>query len=81
MWLLPHGGEEEMKTPCKDCEKREVGCHSSCFDWKAYRLKKDEEYQRTLQARIEEGNYYGYQFDRKKKMKWGSEFRTKRVRK
>lgn len=26
-----------MRTPCKGCEDRKVGCHSSCEKYKAYR--------------------------------------------
>lgn len=25
-----------MKSPCKDCENRRVGCHSDCVHYKAY---------------------------------------------
>lgn len=25
-----------LQPPCKDCEKRHVGCHSSCEDYKMY---------------------------------------------
>lgn len=31
-----------MKTPCKGCEKRYVGCHAKCEDYKAYRVPFDE---------------------------------------
>ena len=27
---------EKAMTPCRDCEKRQVGCHSSCEEYKAY---------------------------------------------
>lgn len=26
-----------MDVPCKDCNSREVGCHSKCSDYLAYR--------------------------------------------
>lgn len=29
------------KTPCRDCERREVGCHSKCEDYLAF-VKKNE---------------------------------------
>jgi len=25
-----------MKVPCKDCEKRQLGCHSTCEDYKEF---------------------------------------------
>ena len=25
-----------LSVPCKDCERREVGCHSKCSDYTAY---------------------------------------------
>jgi hypothetical protein len=25
-----------MNAPCKDCERREVGCHSVCAEYKEY---------------------------------------------
>lgn len=31
-----------MFTPCRDCNKRHVGCHSSCEDYKKFL----EEYER-----------------------------------
>lgn len=30
-------------TCCKDCEKRKVGCHSTCEEYKAFRSKRDAE--------------------------------------
>jgi hypothetical protein len=31
-----------MKAPCQDCTDREVGCHSSCDKYKAFKQKCDE---------------------------------------
>lgn len=28
-------------APCKDCEKRELGCHARCEDYKEYRKQQD----------------------------------------
>ena len=30
-----------MTNPCYNCEKRVVGCHSSCIDYKSFREEKD----------------------------------------
>ena len=32
-----------MNVPCKDCPDREVGCHSTCEKYKAFRAEKDRE--------------------------------------
>ena len=34
-------------TPCKDCTKRQVGCHAQCEDYKAYQDAL-EDYKRTV---------------------------------
>ena len=34
-------GSDEMKNPCHNCEKRFVGCHGSCEDYKSFREEKD----------------------------------------
>lgn len=33
----------ERCCPCKDCERREIGCHASCQDYIAWREWKDKE--------------------------------------
>ena len=45
-----NGGIETMKSPCKDCEKRYIGCHADCEDYfnftneiKKIKMKKFEE--------------------------------------
>ncbi len=30
-----------MLAPCKDCEKRVLGCHSSCEEYQEFRKAKD----------------------------------------
>ncbi len=37
-----------MKVPCKDCDKRYVGCHSECESYTEYRRWKDS--QRTAEV-------------------------------
>ena len=36
-----------MTAPCRDCERREPGCHGSCPDYKGWR----EEMDRSMEAR------------------------------
>lgn len=31
-----------MKTPCRECKFREVGCHSRCESYKQYRASLDK---------------------------------------
>ena len=31
-----------MNAPCKDCERRTLGCHSTCEEYKAYDAKNAE---------------------------------------
>lgn len=30
-----------MKTCCKDCAKRYLGCHASCDDYKAFKAERE----------------------------------------
>lgn len=30
-----------VKVPCKQCQKRYLGCHSVCDEYKAYRVNMD----------------------------------------
>ena len=34
---------EKAKFPCKNCEKRYVGCHGSCNEYKEAKEKNDKE--------------------------------------
>ena len=31
-----------MKSPCRECGKRKVGCHGGCDDYRAWRAERDE---------------------------------------
>lgn len=31
-----------MNAPCKDCEKRAIGCHGTCPDYIKFRKERDE---------------------------------------
>ena len=35
-------GKSNVKPPCKDCIKREIGCHSKCDDYKAWSQEQQE---------------------------------------
>jgi len=38
-------------APCRDCTKREIGCHSTCKDYKAYRAKHESDKMRIIEAK------------------------------
>ena len=31
-----------LNGPCKDCDEREIGCHSHCIAYRKYRAEMDE---------------------------------------
>lgn len=39
---LTNGQGVIMKTPCRECKFREVGCHSKCESYKQYRASLDK---------------------------------------
>ena len=39
--FMPH----RYKSPCYECQRREVGCHGRCKDYKEY-AKKEAEYKK-----------------------------------
>jgi hypothetical protein len=51
-----------MNAPCKDCEKRHLGCHSKCEEYQAFvkysrakyeaNLKERESYAYTYEERV-----------------------------
>ncbi len=40
-----------MEPPCKDCEKRYLGCHSDCESYKAYRADREADYEKRMNRR------------------------------
>lgn len=63
-----------MKNPCKDCKKREVGCHASCKDYLKWKKWNEEETEKKREYSIRQNyerttDYYreGWGFRRKKK--------------
>lgn len=31
-----------MKAPCRDCDRRHIGCHTICTEYKAWRREQDK---------------------------------------
>lgn len=40
-----------MNVPCKDCNKRQVGCHSSCEDYKTYKTENNKRNEKIKRER------------------------------
>ncbi len=41
---------EYTKSSCKGCEKRHVGCHTTCEDYKDFRATLDKEKEARIEA-------------------------------
>ncbi len=57
--------------PCKGCEKREIGCHAICEEYKTWRALKDEEKARLTKIAIQEQIQNDIERDRKTKIATG----------
>lgn len=44
-----------MNVPCFNCERREMGCHSACEDYKIFQTENEK----RKAAEREESEYYG----------------------
>lgn len=51
-------GVKKIKTPCKACEKRCLGCHANCEEYKQFR--KDIEEQKKQEKTEYHPNYHRY---------------------
>lgn len=38
-------------SPCKDCKRRELGCHSSCTDYLGFHLDRKNELDKVKEGR------------------------------
>lgn len=47
-------------VPCKDCDERSVGCHSTCVRYKDWRKRKDVEHDFILEAKLKEADIHRY---------------------
>ena len=39
---------------CKDCAERQIGCHSTCENYKLFRIALDEQKEQKLQQKIKD---------------------------
>ena len=42
-----------VNSPCKDCQKREVGCHSTCEVYTTFRKEREAVYEKKVQTSIQ----------------------------
>ena len=55
-------------SPCRDCEERELGCHSHCIAYRRWKAEHDE-----IAIRKNEDNKANYAMERKIRRKlWGN---------
>lgn len=58
-------------TCCYGCEKRTVGCHSTCEDYKAYSNEIRAKRQLEWEQRVKDAKYEGYKVEIIRKTKKG----------
>lgn len=47
-----------LKAPCKDCKKRQIGCHSVCSDYIAYNNEREFLRKTSYKQKMLETNIY-----------------------
>lgn len=58
------------KAPCKDCPDRQVGCHSTCEKYLAFRKERNELNEKTYkQKEVEYADYTRYMRASREKQK------------
>ena len=58
-----------IKSPCKDCSDRFVGCHTVCVEYFGYKTAVESEKERYRSSKAEEIRYNEYCADRKRRLK------------
>jgi hypothetical protein len=53
-------GVTKIKTPCKACEKRCLGCHANCEDYKQFRKDIEEQKKQEKLNKEYQPNYHKY---------------------
>ena len=56
-------------VPCKDCEYRQMGCHSVCEKYKTWRKEKDKQYKEELGKKRCDIEYEHYVKSRQRKIR------------
>lgn len=68
-----------IKSPCKDCSERFVGCHTVCFEYAEYKQALEAEKERYRASKANEDSFFEYEKDRKRRLK--KYYKTKGSRK
>ncbi len=55
--------DHSQMSPCKDCEDRHNGCHSTCEDYKVFRREIDKVNNLRNKAKSKESTYTDYKID------------------
>ena len=53
-----------IKVPCKNCERRELGCHDNCPDYLTYRAELDEVNRQKREQNALEQRVTSYQVEK-----------------
>lgn len=53
-----------MNVPCYGCERREIGCHSSCDDYMDFTVEKERKKEAEYQANLANGLATAYSRER-----------------
>lgn len=56
---MSFGGTKEL-SPCKDCEDRHEGCHSSCEDYLTWKAANDIEHAKVLEKKHQMSDTNGH---------------------
>lgn len=58
-------------APCKDCEERQIGCHSTCEKYLQYRALKDKQNKDRVKQAFQDWEQNEIERERKRKMATG----------
>lgn len=54
-------------APCKDCEDRELGCHSHCIAYRKYKDEREKAINKRVSATKADETFFDLQHIRKKR--------------
>lgn len=56
-----------LKPPCKDCKKRQIGCHSVCPEYNEYNKEREKYRELAYKQKMLDNNIYELGFSMKKR--------------
>lgn len=57
------------KNKCKNCDHREVGCHSTCPDYLAWKAEREDVKEKRRKDATLNANFYNFKMEQVKKFK------------